>query len=120
MVNRPHLQAYAERTGPDYLSRFAEVSMLSMAAVPAETELYPELESNPYTSFVKSAAFTRHQIATTAAMGAKGITFNIFDMIGSGIMLPEKLQAALAGVKPYMESVTALGMGKLTQRGVPC
>ena len=46
-VNRIHLPGYQESVPSTYLRNFNMVSMMNRAMIPAETEVYPELENFP-------------------------------------------------------------------------
>ena len=118
MVDRPHLPAYGGTAGQQYLWHFQAISRQSVAIMPSSTELYPELESFPHSRFSKSLKFTRHQMETSLALGARGITFNIFEMAGSGVMLGEGYQDTLAEVKDFLSDVTDLGLTRENETGV--
>lgn len=117
-VNRPHLPAYSTATLQRYLVNFSAASRMTVAAVPEKTELYPELESFPHTRFSKSKAFTRFQLETSLALSASGITLNIFDMMGNGIMKGEGYQRVLASSKEFLLRVKALDLNRENEKGV--
>ena len=119
MVNRPHLPAYQGVTGQEYLWRFSAISQLTRACAPDGTEIYPEIESfPPDTRYSKSHAFTRLQLETSALLESRGITLNIFDMMGNGVMLSEGFQNVLSQAKPFMESLSALNLSGASRTGV--
>lgn len=117
-ANRPHLPAYLETTGSAYVWGFNAISRRTQAAVPIKTELYTELESFPDTRFTKSKAFTQYQLETSAVLGAKGVTFNIFDMMGNGVMRQENYHQPLAESKDFMNRIASLGLSKSSETGV--
>ncbi|MHB1457126.1 MAG: hypothetical protein ACYC0V_09450, partial [Armatimonadota bacterium] len=117
-ANRPHLPAYSEVTGANYVWGFNAISRRTQAAVPHNTELYTELESFPDTRFTKSKAFTRYQMETSAVLGAKGVTFNIFDMMGNGVMTQEGYHKPLAESKDFLERITSLCLSRSSEIGV--
>lgn len=118
MVNRPHLPAYTETTPQEYLQGMAACSMLTASMAPGSTLIYPELESFPHSRFSKSKTFTGFQLETSLALGAKGITLNIFDMMGNGIMPREGYQHVLSDEKEFLSAVQALGLGPGGREGV--
>lgn len=117
-ANRPHLPAYSGTTGANYVWGFNSISRRTQADVPPNTELYTELESFPDTRFTKSKAFTRYQMETSAVLGANGVTFNIFDMMGNGVMAREGYHKPLATSKDFLERITSLSLGRSSEVGV--
>ena len=119
MVNRPHLPAYQNVTGQQYLWNFISTSDLVRASVPNETEIYPEMEGfPPDTRYSKSHAFMRFQLETSLLIGSNGITLNIFDMMGNGAMLSDKFQDVLSNTKPFLNSLTDLDLKYDSRTGV--
>jgi hypothetical protein len=110
MVNRPHLPAYNEVHPQGYLRDFNAISRLTCSMIPESTEVYPELESFPHTRFSKSKTLTEFQLVTSLLLGADGITLNIFDMMGNGILLQEGYQEVLSRVKDFLSGVGKLGL----------
>jgi len=115
---RIHLPAYSEVTTQGYGINFQYVSRLTKAMLPEDIEIYPELENFPDTRFSKSCAFSRFQIETSAQLGAAGITMNIYDMMGNGVLKGEKYQDMLAEVRPFMDMTRALEIDKADPKGV--
>ena len=118
MVNRPHLPAYSEVTPQSYLLNFSIISMMTRAFVPESTVLYPELENFQYSRFSKSANFTRFQLETSSCLNASGITLNIFDQMGNGVMMQESYQKILAESKNFLTSIISLGLDIKYQQGI--
>ncbi len=118
MVSRPTLPAYTEVTPQQYLQGFVAYSVLTANVVPPDTEIYPELENYPYSRFSKSKTFTGFQLASSLAMGADGITLNLFDMMGNGILMQEGYQKALSESKKFLDGMKAMGMKVNRQSGV--
>ena len=100
-VSRIHLPAYQETAPGQYLLRFNMVSMHNRALLPPETEIYPELENYPYSLFAKSRAFTRFQLLSSLPLNLKGMTIDLFDLNGSGIVFSDGYQQMLREVKPF-------------------
>ena len=117
-VSRPHLPSYNEVTPQNYILGFSAVSMMTKTYLPKNTEIYPELENFQDTRFAKSKAFTRFQIETSALIDSQGITLNIFDMMGNGVLLTEGYQHTLVDTKGFINKLTALGLNTLKLKGV--
>ena len=115
---RIHLPAYSEVTTQQYGINFQFVSRLTKAMLPEDIEIYPELENFPDTRFSKSCAFSRFQIETSAQLGAAGITMNIYDMMGNGVLKGEKYQDMLAEVRPFMDMTRELEIDRAENQGV--
>jgi len=117
-VIRPHLPSYTEVSPQSYALGFAAVSRMTTAVIPPETEIYPELENFPHSRFAKSKTFTSFQIESALALGAEGITLNLYDMIGNGILPQEGYQTALAANKDFLDTVTRLNLKQARRSGV--
>ncbi|MEG2020331.1 MAG: hypothetical protein RR087_01085 [Oscillospiraceae bacterium] len=109
-VCRIHLPGYIEPTPSKYMMNFNAVSMLTRAMLPTNTEVYPELENYPYTRFAKSRAFTRFQLLAAMPLRLAGITIDLYDLNGSGIMWDEGYQDTLYEVKDYLIALTESGI----------
>lgn len=117
-VSRPHLPSYSEVIPQNYLLSFSDVSRMTKAFLPKNAEVYPELENFQDTRFAKSRAFTRFQIETSTLIGSQGITLNIFDMMGNGVLLNEGYQYTLADAKVFINKLTELGLDTSKQEGI--
>jgi len=117
-VIRPHLPSYAEVTPQRYIMDFRAISMMTCAFLPQTAEIYPELENYQHTRFAKSKAFTRFQVETSAIAGSHGITMNIFDMMGNGVLMNEGYQDILAAARPFVNQLAGLGLDVSKQRGI--
>jgi len=118
MIDRVHLPAYQERTPGEYLWLFNCVSMHTRAMIPEETLVYPELENFPYSGFSKSAAFSRFQIESSMPLNCAGITINLFDFLGNGVIDKERYEPMLHNVKPFLERVRQTGVMENPLTGV--
>lgn len=118
LVNRPHLPSYQEVSPASYLWNFNTISVLSKANVPKDTEIYPELENSPRTLFAKSRTFSRFQIELSTALGAHGITMNLFNVMGNGVAMEDRFQDMLKEAKPFLNQLAKLEIGKKTPTGV--
>lgn len=117
-VNRIHLPGYQENTANGYLHNFNMVSMLTRAMIPDETEVYPELENFPYSRFSKSRKFTRFQLLSSLVLNLAGMTIDLYDLNGNGIIWEEKYQDMLKEVKPFLNRLNGDGVFKNESVGV--
>lgn len=118
VVNRVHLPGYQEKAPSQYLHGFNMVSMLAAAMLPKECELYPELENFPFSKFSKSCAFTRFQLLSALPLGLRGITIDLFDLNGNGIVWEDGYQNMLRETKPYLNRLTGMGVFGGEREGV--
>ncbi len=118
MVNRPHLPSYQEVSPQSYFWNFNTISVLSKANVPVDTEIYPELENSPRTLFAKSRTFSRFQIELSTALGAQGITMNLFNVMGNGVLMQDGFEKMLQEAKPFLNQITQLNMGDKKPEGI--
>lgn len=117
-VNRTHLPCYVEYSPSAYMMNFNSVSMLTRALVPDETEIYPELENFPFSRFTKSLRFTRFQMLSAMPLRPSGITINLYDLNGNGIVWKEGYQDMLRGSKDFLNELTGSGVFDLLPGGV--
>ncbi len=117
-VSRIHLPAYQEKAPWEYLMAFHMVSMHNRAFLPAETEVYPELENYPYSRFSKSRRFTRFQLLSALALNVSGMTLDLFDLNGRGIIFADGYQDMLSDTKGYLNRLNGMGVFSLPRRGV--
>lgn len=117
-VDRVHLPGYQENSPANYLHGFNMVSMLTRAMLPPETEVYPELENFPFSLFSKSRRFTRFQLLSALALNLAGITIDLYDLNGNGIVWEDGYQQMLHRTKPYLNALTAGGAFKGARVGV--
>ncbi len=117
-VDRVHLPGYQENSPSQYLHGFNMVSMLTAALLPRECEIYPELENFPFSLFSKSRAFTRFQLLSALPLHLQGMTIDLFDLNGNGIVEDEHYQDMLRATKPYLNELTDLGVFGGKREGV--
>lgn len=117
-VSRIHLPCYNEMAPKDYMMQFNMVSMASRALIPADTDVYPELENYPYSLFAKSRLFTRFQMLAAMPLDLAGMTIDLFDLNGSGISFDEGYQTMLHALKPFLNELTRRGVFHAQQQGV--
>lgn len=104
-IARPHLPAYNETAPLQYGRAFEEYTRITAAFLGENAELYPELENYMYSPLVKSLAFTKFQIITSALIGSQGILLNLFDMMGNGINNQWQYAEMLAEIKPFLNQL---------------
>ncbi len=84
IIVRPHTGPYSETSPPHWHSGFA-ILLHTIAVLPKESYIYPEIENFPYTRFSKSVTQTKLQITFSLAIGSKGVMLNLFDFMGNSI-----------------------------------
>lgn len=104
-VDRIHLPAYSETAPWRYMLGFNMVSMANRALLPEDTLVYPELENYPYSRFAKSLAFTRFQLLSSLPLDPAGMTIDLYDLNGNGIVWAEGYQDMLRQVKPFLNEM---------------
>lgn len=117
-IHRIHLPAYTEETSQNYLKNLCAVSRLSRAFTPEPAVVLPELENFPASRFSTSRSFTRFQLETSLLLEAGGMTLNLFDMMGNGILAREGYAGVLRESKDFLSALKALGLRPDRQRGV--
>ena len=117
-VDRIHLPGYQETAPGQYMQGFNMVSMLNRALLPPETRVYPELENYPFSRYSKSRRFTRFQLLSALALAPDGITIDLYDLNGNGIVWEEGYQTTLRATKPYLNVLTEGGLLRGKRLGV--
>ena len=117
-VDRVHLPGYQEASPSAYMHGFNMVSMLTRAMLPPETEVYPELENFPFSRFSKSRRFTRFQLLAALPLDLAGITIDLYDLNGNGIVWEDGYQQMLRDTKDYLNLLTRMGVFKGRRLGV--
>jgi hypothetical protein len=117
-VSRIHLPAYQELVPWKYLQSFHMVSFVNRALLAPETLVYPELENYPYSRFSKSRMFTRFQLLSSLALNLSGMTIDLFDLNGRGIIEQDGFAPMLREVKPVLNAMNASGAFTKPRKGV--
>lgn len=117
-VARPHLPSYNEVTPKDYSNGFSQVSRVTAHILGDQAELYPELENYMYSRYAKSNRFSQFQLESSLVLHPKGSTMNLFDMMGTGVVLDYHLQEMLGQSKAFLSQVTDLNLLISEQQGV--
>lgn len=106
-VNRVHLAYYMQTSPMSVQWRFNTVSVLSATYNPKYVNIFPELENFPHGLHVKSAAFTRMQVENSFALIPKGITQNLYNFTGNGVIEKWRYGQYLAELKPYLNKLVS-------------
>ena len=113
---RPHIHPYTEEPA---VQNPPTVTRCTLACVPGELAVYPELECGPRGhQYTKSHRFMRWQCESAALYGSAGITLNYFDVTGNGVTDGGPLAGVLSGVKDRLGAVAALGIDDRRAEGV--
>lgn len=86
--------------------------------LPANTIEQTEVENWPFTQYSKSAAFTSAQIALSFALGADGVTLNLYDHIGTPMAADPVFGRMLAENKAYFQGLAGRCSGKASCAGI--
>ncbi len=117
-INRIHLPAYAETWPAEYMRGFSTISLCVRAMCPADTQVLPELENYPYSRFIKSRAFTRFQVESAAPLNLAGMTLDLFDIMGGGLMPGEGYQDVLPQSFEFIARMNETGAFGAAHAGV--
>ena len=117
-VSRIHLPAYQELVPWKYLQAFHMVSLVNRALLAPETLVYPELENYPYSRFSKSRMFTRFQLLSSLALNLSGMTIDLFDLNGRGIIEQDGFGPMLREVKPVLNAMNKSCVFSKPRQGV--
>lgn len=115
---RIHLPSYQECTSQSYGVGFARVSRQVRHLAPDWADNYGELENFTFSRMSTSQRFTQMQIETNTLLDSKGITMDIYDMLGNGVLPSEGYQDILAESKPFLDTLVSLGLDNRCQAGV--
>lgn len=115
---RIHLPAYQEATAQNYGVGFTSVSRLVRHLTPDWAENYGELENFTFSRLSKSRRFSQMQIESNTLLDGKGITLDIYDMLGNGVLPCEGYQEILTESKPFLDTLVNLGLDNRRQSGV--
>ena len=117
-LNRIHLPGYFERSGKEYMYDFNAVSMAIRAFSPEDTKILPEMENGSTTEFRKSARFLAFQLEAATPLCLSGMTYNIYDLVGNGVVKEYRFEDEKVRLTPYLQAVMESGAEYKTLRGV--
>ena len=104
LVARPCMFNYDE-TSPRGLYTAAYLVRSTMSLLGSEVIIQTEVENWPFTTFSKSARFTFLQLALSFALGADGVTMNLFDHMGTPIAKSPEFGSMLKEKKAFLNAL---------------
>ncbi len=110
IIDRLHLPCYHEISGKTYYYEFNRIPFACRALLPAKTVIYPELENGSFSSFTKDARFLQFQLESAIPLCILGMTYDIYDFVGNGIVHELKYGEAVKKITPYLNGVTKLNL----------
>ena len=118
IINRLHLPCYDEISGKKYYLEFNRLPFHCRALLPKNTRIYPELENGSFTTFTKDARFLQFQLESAIPLCIQGMTYDIYDFVGNGIVHNLKYGEAVAEITPYLNGVTKLNLSYDSLEGI--
>lgn len=118
MINRIHLPYTNEVSAKSYFRRFNALSTVVRTLIPDECKVYPEIENAVFSTFAKDAEMLRFQVESAAVLGISGMTYDIYDFVGNGVVESFGYGEALRDITPYLDALTALELHPKAQRGI--
>lgn len=118
-VARPCMVAYRETLPKDFIW-VMDITRSTIACLPENTKICPELENFNYTTFSKSVNATRMQLGICALLGVNNITLNLYDAVGTPMKVEEGYLKMLKKTKPVLEGILSglAGQGTSKEIGV--
>jgi len=110
MIDRLHLPCYDEISGKRYYFQFNRLPFHCRALLPKDTIVYPELENGSFSTFTKDARFLQFQLESAIPLCIEGMTYDIYDFVGNGIVENFRYGKAVKGITPYLDEVTKLSL----------
>ena len=108
MINRIHLPYTYDVSAKGYFRRFNALSTVVRALIPHECTVYPEIENAVFSSYSKNAEMLRFQVESASALGISGMTYDIYDFVGNGIVESFGYGEVLRDITPYLDTLTGL------------
>lgn len=118
MINRLHLPCYNEISAKEYYLQFNRLPFHCRALLPEKTVIYPELENGSFNTFTKDARFLRFQLESAIPLCINGMTYDIYDFVGNGIVHGLRYGEAISEITPYLNGVMRLGLKYNSLEGV--
>lgn len=104
-INRIHLPCYMEMCAKEYYYYFNQTSMAVRTFLPENTLIYPELENGAFSPFAKSARFLKYQLESALPLCTNGMTYDIFDFTGNGVVPCYGYGETVRDLTPYFQAV---------------
>jgi hypothetical protein len=115
LMLRPHLPPYTEVRPFQITPGWTRQTIASLP----DSIIYPEMESSPRCGrYSKSGAFVKWACLHSVCYGAKGMTFNHFDVMGNGVSADPTFAATLAGIKEELNYVARLDLNDAESEGI--
>lgn len=109
IINRLHLPCYGEISGKTYYYHFNRLPYHCRALLPGDTLIYPELENGAFSTFTKDARFLQFQLESAIPLCIDGMTYDIYDFVGNGIVHHFGYGEKVKEITPYLNGVLRLG-----------
>lgn len=110
MINRLHLPCYGEISAKQYYHLFSRLPFHCRALIPNKTAIYPELENGAFSTFAKEAKFLQFQLESAIPLCIEGMTYDIYDFVGNGVVNSFKYGEAIKEITPYLNGVLSLNL----------
>lgn len=118
IISRLHLPCYREISGKEYYLEFNRASFHCRALLPKKTRVYPELENATFSTFAKDARFLRFQLESAIPLCIDGMTYDIYDFVGNGIVDTFGYGECVREITPYLNGVLSLNLNYDTLDGI--
>ena len=114
-INRLHLPCYDEISAKRYYFYFNRLPFHCRALLPSDTLIYPELENGAFSTFAKDARFLQFQLESAIPLCISGMTYDIYDFVGNGIVHHFGYGEKVKEITPYLNGVlrTRIRYGQL-------
>ena len=110
IIDRLHLPCYHEISGKEYFLEFNKLPYVCRELLPKETIIYPELELGSFTTFTKDARFLRFQLESAIPLCIDGMTYNLYDFVGNGVLDWLGYGPKVKEITPYLNGVLNLNL----------
>lgn len=118
IIDRLHLPCYDEISAKKYYVEFNRLPFHCRALLPKNTIVYPELENGSFSTFTKDARFLQFQLESAIPLCIEGMTYDIYDFVGNGIVDNFRYGEAVKDITPYLNGVMKLGLKYETLEGI--
>ena len=110
MINRLHLPMYMEdKSMKMYYLLFNYFSFVCRGYLPKGCHVLPELENGAFNVFSKDDEALRFQVESAIPLEIEGMTYDIFDFVGNGVIEEYGYGQAIGGITDYMTAVWESG-----------
>ena len=118
-INRLHLPLYQEDISmKKYYLMFNHYAFVCRGYLPSECHVLPELENGSFSTYAKDSETLRFQLESALPLEIEGMTYDIFDFTGNGIIDAYEYGEAVAGITDYMTKVADSGYSYQSLSGV--